>query len=547
MRKVKVQLEKQFQELLKVKLDENFNNNPNNSNTLSSNICSNKDNNEAYRVEDNLLNEIMNKFSKIIQDRFNDKLENKNISLQSETKDSNNTIQNDNNLINNNSNSHSSSNNNTTEKNSDEKGTLPIDSNFSIRKMYEGNLLAKHFSFNDSEDKRIFYLQQTPHQNNDERKQLFKSEEFQKPLTLSKHSNENNSLNRKRRAINNSKNFDKNDKNSITKNLSSLIKCEATTIPISFNGNNFKEENKTTNNNNNKYSLRLREPSNNKYFDSNNNKHCDNDENINYLNLNSKSTSKNFRLDSFNSKNSIIKVNLNSQPQNFKKSGSLESNKPNTFIKFSKNDNKINKISNFEFVTPTINKLRRGDKDKEKEKDKDKKLAKLEKSDQSGNSKVNNCELVSLFKTVEGDYDGELDGEGGYSTCKDTKSCVKCSRRLCSSTTAECNKYSYIDENSFYADKSVSNFCDSCIHNTVQTIHKFTDIKPSQFNNYSSKLKFSNELFCSTNKVSQSPYYKNMTPIFSKQNVDFVNANSVAKKLQFNSFFNATNYSPTGN
>ncbi len=79
---------------------------------------------------------------------------------------SNNNLSNNisNNISNSNSNSNNNSNSNTTEKNTDEKIGLPTDSNFSIRKMYEGNFLAKHFSFNESEDKRISYLQQTPHQ-----------------------------------------------------------------------------------------------------------------------------------------------------------------------------------------------------------------------------------------------------------------------------------------------------------------------------------------------------------------------------------------------
>ena len=169
--------------------------------------------------------------------------------------------------------------------------------------------------------------------------------------------------------------------------------------------------------------------------------------------------------------------------------------------------NPINSNTTEKFVTPTLHKQR--------------------KQNSKFDNKVN-LELVSLFKT-----------ENTFSTAKDSRSCTKCQKRI--ENTVDYSNYD--DISSFLNNSNKAYFCDTC---NFESFSKLTDIKPRLFyqNHLSSRLKFNNDFFQSTNKLSQSPFYKNInsTPLISCNTLEY-NSNSIAKKLQFNSFFNS-NYSP---
>lgn len=229
----------------------------------------------------------------------------------------------------------------------------------------------------------------------------------------------------------------------------------------------------------------------------------------------------NIKNESNNIKNNFISINIISNPSNTFDNNSicLKSNKANekdkNFIKenFSFNQIKI-QSNNAEFVTPILNKKRK------------RKNAK----DSTAN---NNVEVINLFKTDE--LMNQSTAIDTSNINRDTK-CIKCSKRI------ENNCYTGENISSLYLNYDSKNVCDYCVNSL--TISKFSELKNFNLNN-SSKIKFPYDGMNSAGKLINSSFCKGMnTPLFApREQMHLMANNSVAKKLQFNSFF-ANNFSP---
>lgn len=237
------------------------------------------------------------------------------------------------------------------------------------------------------------------------------------------------------------------------------------------------------------------------YFEMKNLKNNEFEKNICYNIIN------NIKNESNTIKNSFININIINTTNTY--------NNINHKSNKAKENHSVNRNENFnhEFVTPILNKKRKNKNSKE-----------------NLTSKV---EIINLFKSEE--LMNQSTAKDTTNVNKDNK-CLKCNKRL------DINGFNVDLQSSLYFNNEYKNTCDYCLNNL--TISKFSELKNFNLNN-SSKIKFPYDCMNSAGKLINSSFCKGLnTPLFApRDQVNMISNNSVAKKLQFNSFF-ANNFSP---